>query len=822
MKLFNYNDLIALEKPGRYTGGEFGSLQKYDESGLRVCVSFPDLYEVGMSNLAVKILYSRINCIEGLSCERVFAPAGDLEEYLRSSKRPLFSLETAKPINSFDIIAFSVGFELLATNILLILECGNIPVRTEQRTETDPIIIAGGPGITNPYPFSRFLDAVLIGESEEEIEIVLTQCLEVKKRGGLRKEILSVFRSRKCWWYPGKVEKTERNIYHDFGRSPDTILHYPVANIKTVQDHGVIEIMRGCINGCRFCHAGYFYRPCREKSVANIIEEAHHIVHTLGYREISLSSLSSGDYSRLWELLDCLNREFAGEGVSFSLPSLRIDSFSLENLGHLSVVRKSGLTFAVETPDAWMQQIINKSISIDRIIDIIRRAENLGWKHAKFYFMIGLPGSEGKNEADSIIQFIHQISKSCSMRLSVNIGTFVPKPHTPFEGEGQIDVQEAEKKIFTIRDAFRKKRYKIAYHSPFLSYVEGIIARGNEETGELIEKVYAKGARFDSWEEQFRRDIWEDALGDVNANRHMSAQWKNIGIGVSDGFLREELNRSRGQKITPPCEEQCGHPCGACTKTIKLERNRDVHNPREKSSGPRQSVQCTAEPKKSAKYIFSFSKKGKARFLSHLNCMTIFERAFFRAGINIVFSEGFNPKPKMEFAHPLMLGIESEEEIAAFQSTDRYDFRPDLLKDVNEMLPQGFFVLRAKISDYKKSLMSIFAGGRYRFIPRDPGKDAINELYKKLTEYKEKNEEILEEIGIVTTLAEKSVDVVVRHVGKKGNLKTIITYLTGNTEDSVQMPRINEFLRKHSVIRLASYTLATYTKDGGDNLLSFF
>jgi radical SAM-linked protein len=787
-------NLLFIEKPGRYTGGEIGSCPASTDAELRICVSFPDLYEVGMSNLSVKILYSRINEIDGISCERVYSPAEDMEELLRQKGLPLFSLESGSPLGDFDIIAFSYGYELLATNVLAILNAAGVPVKTRDRTEADPVIIAGGPGITNPLPMHDFFDAVMIGEAEEELEELLLECRGVQHGGGGREGILSVFHNRDCWWYPGKKNKTHSRTWAGFGKESKPLQYYPVPNIKTVQDHGVVEIMRGCLNGCRFCHAGYFYRPCREKSIDQITDEVRSLVTKSGYREITLSSLSSGDYSCLWRLLTCLNGEFSGRGVSFSLPSLRVDTFSLENLGQLSAVRKSGLTFAVESPNPDVQKRINKRISKDHIIEIMKTAKAYGWKQAKFYFMIGLPGSREKKEAEEIIGFLREIYRETRMNLNVNIATFVPKPHTPFQWEAQLDARTAEETIFAVRDALRGRQYKIAYHSPLLSRIEGVIARGGEKVSELIYEVFSRGARFDAWEEHCNHDIWLAALEKfTNENKQ---PWSTVSVGISESFLRKEREKSDNSQITSVCTEPCKEPCGKCSKFVGIT----------KTSGSRASTAAapeivpTAEGSREAeagKYIFSFSKKGTALFLSHLNCMTIFERAFSRSGIDVQFTEGFNPKPKIEFAHPLMLGLESEDEIAGVQCAKTYDIEHTFIPRVNDNLPEGFIVLRARNNTFRKSLMSNMKGAKYSI--SCSGNEA-QLLAEKLEHYGTNCSGTVSQISFREEKENTmSLDFVLRHAGKAGNLKTVLSAISG-------IDYAGDFIATHPVTRLESYT----------------
>ncbi|MCK5198042.1 MAG: radical SAM protein, partial [Spirochaetales bacterium] len=350
--------LLNVIMPGRYVGGEFGSITDYNKSNLNFGICFPDLYEIGMSNQAIKLLYRGLNNLNGISCERVFAPAKDFEEQLKKNNIPLYTLENGIPLNELDILGFSIGYELSATNILVILETGQIPILKEDRSETDPITIAGGPAITNPAPFGKFLDAVYLGEAEKDFYDLIEDISIAKKNGASRNDILEILHSSPYIWTQTKKEQVLRSIWQGFNSKTTGLL--PVASIATVQDNGIIEIMRGCPNSCRFCHAASFYRPYRQKNIEHIMNEVDFLVNDCGYNEMTLSSLSSGDYNGLDDLIRTLNSKYEHNNISFSLPSLRINSFTLPLLKELSKVRRSGLTFAIETPDQQWRKSINK------------------------------------------------------------------------------------------------------------------------------------------------------------------------------------------------------------------------------------------------------------------------------------------------------------------------------------------------------------------------------------------------------------------------------------------------------------------------------
>lgn len=768
-----HSDLVRVSKPGRYVGGEYGTVRDKADACLTVCIAFPDMYEIGMSNTGIRILYNMCNSMDQVLCERVFAPERDFESVLRQRKIRLYSLESYIPLSDFDILAFSIGYELAATNVLNILELSGIPIKRENRREEHPVVIAGGPAITNPAPFGLFFDAVLIGEGEGEFGKVVNECLHRKKKRSAagrdnRGRLLEVFKSREAWWYADKKEKTRASVWSGFGKEPFRYTYYPVPNIKSAQDHGVIEIMRGCRQGCRFCHAGYFYRPCREKKIGDIVREAEDLIYTFGYREITLSSLSSGDYSGIWELLQTLNSRFAKEKVSFSLPSLRIESFTLNNLKELSIVRKSGLTFAVETPAEFDQKVLNKEVEREKIKEILRQAKTLGWKQAKFYFMIGLPTPEhDRPEEDMIVEYISEILESTKMKLNINLGTFVPKPHTPFQWAFQLDPESAFQRMIKIKKALSKKNCKVSFHHPFLSFLEGLVARGNWKIGEVIERAYRKGARFDAWDDMFDRNIWEESFKEEpeldqdtileGRSTEEELPWENVSLGISKKYLLKEYEKSRAGKKTGACEEQCALPCGRCTENVSVLRHDG------QADGGTTAVSSSleeSEPDMHGAYgervIFSFSKQGPALYLSHLNVMTIFERAFMRSGIRTEYTKGFNPKPKIEFAQPLVLGIESEAEIVSVYVRGGDSF-PEL-QVVNESLPAGMKFLRAQIidaSEHKDSRRSITGRGvSNEHLPRGEG-EKKNKKKSLMALYWGASYEIYADAEIFSNLEEK-------------------------------------------------------------------
>jgi radical SAM superfamily enzyme YgiQ (UPF0313 family) len=679
--------LARVQRPGRYAGGEYGSVVKEGEGLLRVAVSYPDLYEIGMCNAAVRIIYRDLNLLDGVACERVFAPAPDLEAALRGEGASLFSLETGRPLRSFDVVAFSIGFELTLTNLFAILDLGGVPLRTAERGGSDPIVIAGGPAVSNPAPLGAFLDGVFIGEAEGWLASMFTRLALMKRAGARREALRDALRGDPSVWFAGRREPVRRAFWRGFGVAAETAA-FPVPSLRVVQDHGAVEIMRGCPNACRFCHAAAYYRPCRRKDPAAIHREASDLVRLAGYREITLSSLSSGDYPGIHGLVRGLNAAWAADKVSFSLPSLRVDSLSLGLLAELAEVRKSGLTFAVETPRPEWQLDVCKEVPLEKVIAILREAKARGWKAAKFYFMVGLPPAAGADEAGPIVDFLREVRSATGLSLNVNVASFIPKPHTPYERAAQLGEQDALDRIQRIRNALHGSGFKIGYHAPLLSLLEGIVSRGDERAGELVLEAWRRGARLDAWEEYLQADTWRsviaDAAWDVVAEtcRSRAADerlpWVDIGMALSRSVMYE-----------PSAE-----PAGCGTERAPVVNVDTTETSATAMAGTPAGAPAVAAAAETVRVLFRFAKRGRAVWISHLDLMTVFERSLVRAGYRARFTEGFNPKPRLEFASPLTLGAASSAEIASVELDD-CDEPGRFAERMNRALPPGISVEEA-------------------------------------------------------------------------------------------------------------------------------
>jgi radical SAM-linked protein len=763
--------LSSVEKPARYTGGEYGRLAcvPKDESALYMAAAFPDLYEIGMSNQALRILYNRLNRIPGIACDRAFAPAPDFENLLRERGLPLYGLDTGVSLKDIDILCFTLSYELGISGVLTMLASASIPLRAADRSAADPVVIMGGPCVSNPFPYGRFIDAFWIGEAEGGFFELAEKMRDAKKAGegraARRLNLLSLLRAHPSVWMNGK-DKAARAVDVLFARRGPDAAVFPVPSMKIVQHHGAVEIMRGCPSGCRFCHAGVWYRPMRQKDAAVIAEEARAFIEKGGYREISLSSLSTGDYNHIDGLLETLTREYSPRRVSFQLPSLKVSSFSLPILEKVSRVRKSGLTFAVETANEAGQLSINKGVSRDSVVSIINEARKNGWRGAKFYFMIGLPLTLSSKEEEEIVDFIVDVARRARAHFNINVGVFVPKPHTPYQRSAQIDEEEARKKLNHIRAALKPLGHKVSAANPFTAMIEGVLSRGDERVGGLVEEAFLGGCRLDAWDEFFKEDVWRgvfsrhEALvsgilsggGSAADDPDGALPWDCVSSGVSEEYLRREYENSACSKATASCAEKCPHPCGVCPGLGRVVKNSNAGgvfpdqslgaengNPGGVCPG-RENIPAKneADPE-TRRIIFSFMKDGSAVWLPHLSLIEVFSMTFLRAGIPVLFTRGFNPLIKLDFASPLSVGIKAEGEIASVDieyddggGIDAWEF----VHRVNRKLPSGIAVVKAmKVSiasgAKKHSAASLLWGYEYRPAATDAACDLVEAAHEK-------------------------------------------------------------------------------------------
>ena len=598
--------LMKIEKPARYIGGEVNSVMKDPEKvDIRFAMCFPDVYEIGMSHLGIQILYDMFNRREDVWCERVYSPWLDLDRVMREEKIPLFALESQDPVKNFDFLGITIQFEMCYTNILQILDLSGIPLHAADRTEEDPFVIGGGPCTYNPEPLADFFDIFYIGEGETVYDELLDVYKEWKKSGESREQFLRraagieglyvpMFYDAEynadgtlksfCPNDPCAPESVKKQVVTDVTAAP-----YPLSPvvpfIKATQDRVVLEIQRGCIRGCRFCQAGMLYRPTRERNVERLKEYARAMLQSTGHEEISLSSLSSSDYSELKELALFLIDEFRDKGINISLPSLRIDAFSLDVMSRVQDIRKSSLTFAPEAGSQRMRNVINKGLTEEDILDGAGQAFEGGWTKVKLYFMLGLPTEteEDMKEiarlSDRVARRYYEIPKEQrhgKCQITASSSFFVPKPFTPFQWASMCTAEEYMQKASVVKNEFQeqlnRKSLKYNWHDAQVTVLEGVMARGDRRISRVIEEAYRLGCLFDSWTESFHNDLWMQAFENTGTDiafynlrkreKDELFPWDFIDIGVSRKFLYREWERAMAEEVTPNCRVQCSG-CGA-------------------------------------------------------------------------------------------------------------------------------------------------------------------------------------------------------------------------------------------------------------------
>ncbi|MEA5113235.1 MAG: TIGR03960 family B12-binding radical SAM protein [Geobacteraceae bacterium] len=748
-----YNTLLSVEKPARYMGNEFGSVIK-GPVDVRFVLAFPDVYEVGMSHLGSQILYSILNGIGWAAAERAYAPWPDREEAMRAKGEPLATLESGMPLAEADIVGFTLQYELSYTNILNMLELAGIPLMAAERGREFPLVLGGGPCAGNPEPVAEFFDAVLFGDGEEAIVEIAETYREWKKGNGDKADLLDQLSNVEGVYIPSffavthdgsrvsairplktGYEKVRRRIAPDLDRVP-----YPVNPVvpflKTVHDRVSMEIARGCTRGCRFCQAGYIYRPVRERSPLAVLDTIHEVLRNTGYEEISLMSLSSADYGCIAGLLRALMERYADERVAVSFPSLRVGSLTRDLVEQVARVRKTGFTLAPEAGSERMRRVINKGILEEDLVKNAYDVYSAGWRVVKLYFMIGLP-TETREDVLGIAELSARVRRAGREAgqhgdVNVSVSNFVPKPHTPFQWEPQLGREEVVERQHFLRYELKKRKLAFKWHDATLSMLEGVFARGDRRLSRVLLKARELGCRFDGWSEHADFGKWRQAFESTGMDPESYLRrretneilpWDHLDCGIDKDFLRTEMERALAELPTGDCRTGDCTGCGVCdfSRVRPVVHVPGADSPRLKdpdsaSDGAFGQIPGgEGEPEVPAERIrLRFTKTGAMSLLSHLEMIHLFTRAVRRAGIPILYSRGFHPHPKFSFATALSVGVESRAEYMDMEIATGFGAQRTL-QALNLALPAGIEIVEAEAVPLKSpSLSVILAATSYR------------------------------------------------------------------------------------------------------------
>ncbi len=720
MNIKSVQDILpTVYQPSRYLGSEVNTIRKDpDRVALRMALAFPDLYEIGTSHFGIQILYHILNGRPDVAAERVYAPGPDMEDRLKAAGLPLTSLETRTPLGAFDILGFSLLYELNYTNVLTMLERAGIPFYARDRQGDHPLIIAGGPCTGNPAPLAVFFDAMVIGEGEAVVVAMADAWLEWKARAtGDREELLNAWAGIPGVFVPDPESglpkysdciPIQRAIVNDLDAAP-----FPTRPVvpfgKPVHDRLRLEIARGCTRGCRFCQAGMIYRPARERSPSRLLSLALQGLAATGYEDLSLMSLSSGDYAAIAPLLTRLMDRCAADRVAVSLPSLRAGTLTPELMDLIRRVRKTGFTIAPEAGSQRLRNVINKNITESDILETVENACRLGWQVIKLYFMIGLP-TETRADIEEMVDLVARLRRfkgpgGRRVKINVSVGTFIPKPHTPFQWSPQLSLSDAMERIDWLQEQIKGPGVRLKWQNPRASLLEGLWARGDGRLAPLLVTAHELGCRLDGWSDHLDFAKWAAAMEregiDIDAYttrpRDLSAPlpWDTIEI-VDKAFLEAEWERARTGAPTGDCRDGDCNGCGVCDfETIRPR----ICTPDALDRRPAEAVGPTepdrADPAGFRKVRAAFAKEGDARYFGHLEMVNIFVRALRRAAVPVAYSQGFHPMPKIAFSDPLPIGMESRCE--SFDLTVAASVRTeDLVGRLNDHLPEGLRLLSCR------------------------------------------------------------------------------------------------------------------------------
>ncbi len=689
-------------KPSRYVDNELNlSSEGFKEGNYNVLLVFPDVYEIGMSHQGIRFLYDRLSRLKGVGVEFAFAPWPDMEELMRAGGEVLRSWQTGTPAHRFDLLGFSLTYELHYTNMLLALDLAGLSLEASKRKESDPLVVAGGPCCSNPLPILNAVDAVFLGDGEESLPEAVRALMELggaRAKRARKKEALAAIDGV----YVEGVTTAARFRVYDF-RQGDLPRSPIVPSASIIHDRLTVEIMRGCTRGCRFCHAGSIYRPRRERDVGEIVDAVRKGLDRSGWGEVSLLSLSSSDYSCLDELFERLMPELQERKTSLAMPSLRPETVTESIVKALGSIRKSGFTLAPEAGTERLRRVINKGMTDDEIVEGCRRVIDGGWQSMKLYFMIGLP-TEEEEDLDGIVDLVERIlgMPGGRFKLGISISPFVPKPHTPFQWERQCSIDELKQKESYLAKRIKGRRVQLGLRDPEISILEGILSRGDRRLWPVLLAAYGKGCRFDGWRDRLRFDLWkstfdelglgiDELTGGFDADEPLP--WSAFEPRVKIGYLLRQRGKAFKEELTPDCREDDCAGCGACSGR---RDGMGTDNAAAEGSGPaedrfeRKPEIASGEGMPINRYRILYEKRGAARFITHLETIGIIQRAIRRTGLPLSYTRGFHPHPRLSMGPSLPVGFEGLGEFFDIELTRLADIPADLF---DGLFPRGFGIL---------------------------------------------------------------------------------------------------------------------------------